>query len=89
MKLGELLERLHEVAEDSEDGLDVEVRLMTQESYPFENSIKGVTTRQEMLEECPTWDDDEEEPEVETNIVYVVEGKQLCSGSKAAWFAIS
>jgi hypothetical protein len=48
-----------------------EVRLMTQQNYPFENEAYGVTTGEEL-------EGDEE-------AVYVVEGRQLGQGDQAAW----
>ena len=89
MKLGDLIERLQEAAESIDDGLDAEVRLMTQQNYPFENSIKGVVTAQEMLEANPDRDDNDDDPINDEDICYIVEGKQLCYGTKLAWYAIN
>jgi len=67
MRLSELIEVLQEIAAAEEE--DIEVRLATQESWPFENSIAGVTTT----------DKDGE------NVVYIAEGKQLGYASKDIW----
>lgn len=71
MRLSDLIERLEEYREQL--GGDAEVRLMTQPSYPFENSIKGVCSAEDM------------EMEGDANVVYIVELKQLAYGSQVAW----
>lgn len=79
MKVRELLERLRDCSPDAE------VRIMTQPSWPFENSISGVVERREfsdpgaeLAEHCTaehcTLDD-----------VFILEGRQLRYGSKKAW----
>jgi len=76
---------------DQYDG-DAEVRLMTQESYPFQNSIRGCASAEEIGPD-PDEVDEEGEPEplgdfngpVEGNTVYILEGRQLGYGYKAAW----
>lgn len=67
-----------------------EVRIMSQENYPFENAVRG------------TWspepgDDDEdgftpasgrefgEQANAAPQVVYIVEGRQLGYGTKDAW----
>jgi hypothetical protein len=72
MTLGELLEQLEELRD--EVGEDVEVRLMTQQSYSFENDLLGVCSSTDMGN-----DSDEDE------VVYLVEGDQLGYGDKTAW----
>jgi hypothetical protein len=70
-----------------EHGPDAEVRLMTQESWPFENRIAGVTSGAEMnaaSEDDPSEHFDDQDV-AEDAIVYIVEGGQLCYGSKRAW----
>ena len=65
------------------------MRLMTQQNWPFENRICGVTSDRDMNEA----DDDEEEgeetdeseDEAEKTTVFIVEGGQICYGSKRAW----
>lgn len=54
------------------------VLLMSQESWPFENDISNVTTREIMGEEEHTHD-------TAASDVFIVEGQQLRYGSKAAW----
>lgn len=77
MTVGELKDLL----EDMDD--DVEVRLMTQENYPFENAVQGCCLRSEMHGE----DEEEEAESVESQeeILYIVEGRQIGYGSKTAW----
>lgn len=83
MTLDELISRLEEYREDL--GGETEVRLMSQQNWPFENSITGLCSGQEINDAC---DDEEDDEDVEAEkIVYVVEGQQLCYGSKRAWEA--
>lgn len=83
MTVSRLIELLADYREQHGD--DCEVRLMTQENWPFENRIAGVTSGAEMNE----GDEDEEEyddQDVESDaMVYIVEGGQICYGSKRAW----
>ena len=79
MTLNELIERL----EDYRDhlGEDAEVRLMTQQNWPFENTITGLASGAEINET-----DDDDDADVHTHaVVYIVEGTQLGYGSKRAW----
>jgi hypothetical protein len=68
---------------------DAEVRLMSQPSWPFEYSIRGLTCKSEIqrASEDRDEDEDEDQPEKEADeeIIYLVEGAQLCYGNKAAW----
>lgn len=75
MNIHDLIERLKEY----EDlyGPDCEVRLQTQPSWPFETSIAGVVTAEEVQQN----DGDDTCPE----IIYILEGMQLGYGSKTAW----
>lgn len=86
MKVKELIEILQDLEPDAQ------VLIMSQQSWPFENSVCGVAVREEFN------DDDEEdegdEPEersyergTSANDVFIVEGQQLRYGSKAAWGA--
>ncbi len=80
------LDKLIEILTDYRDeiGGDAEVRLMTQQNWPFENRICGLTSGQEMND--ATDDEAEEGDDVaEDAIVYIVEGGQICYGSKRAW----
>jgi hypothetical protein len=63
--------------EDYED--DAQVFIMTQESYPFENSCAGICAREDFT------DPDECDTERNSNDVFLCEGTQLRYGSKDAW----
>lgn len=69
---------LIELLEDFPD--NAEVRLMTQQNYPFENGLLGVWAVE---------GEDEEEPFVphgaDGPVVYLVEGQQLAYGTGRAW----
>ena len=85
MKVSELIELLQD------QDPDAEVMIMSQENWPFENAVAGVAVREEFVddddEDCE--DDEREEPRYEKgtapNDVFLVEGRQLRYGSKAAW----
>ena len=81
MTLDELIERLEEYRDDL--GGETEVRLMTQQSWPFENALLGVVSGEE-INDC-TDEEFEDEDVEDDHIVYLVEGDQLCYGSKRAW----
>ena len=84
MNLDDLIERLEDLR--NQLGGDTEVRLMTQQNWPFENAIHGMTTAAQMVESEP--DDEDPTPAAEVaKVVYIVEGDQLGYGSKAAWDA--
>ena len=85
MNLDTLIEILNDYRE--EFGGDAEVRLMTQQNWPFENRICGVTSGRDMNEtdDEDTDDDDEAQDVAEDSTVYIVEGGQICYGSKRAW----
>ena len=81
MTLGQLISLLEEYRD--EHGEDCEVRLMTQQNWPFENRIAGVTSGAEMNEGD---DEDYDDQDVADDaMVYIVEGGQICYGSKRAW----
>ena len=81
MTLNELIERLEEYRDLH--GEDCEVRLMTQQNWPFENAITGLVSGAEINDT-----DDEDDEDVENDaVVYIVEGTQLGYGSKRAWEA--
>jgi len=78
---------------------EAEVRIMSQEGWPFENGIKGVAVRFEFPAEdcecvhridepheegCPALDDVVPEG-CAANDVFIVEGDQERYGHKAAW----
>jgi hypothetical protein len=84
MTINELIERLEEYRD--EIGGDAEVRLMTQETWPFENSIRGLCSGKEIREsndsDCDSldsWGD------ADASVVYIVEQDQLGYGTKRAW----
>ena len=77
MTIDELIERLNEYRETL--GGEAEVRLMTQQAWPFENGICGVTSASEINDEAEDGDDSGE------RAIYIVEGQQLGYGSKVAW----
>lgn len=80
MKVGELIEIL------KDQDPDAEVLIMSQQSWPFENAVYGVASREDLRERDD--DDDEPGPTREAGApsdVFIVEGQQLRYGSKAAW----
>ena len=81
MTLNELIERLEEYRDLH--GEDCEVRLMTQQNWPFENTITGLASGAEINES----DDDDDACVEDDAVVYIVEGTQLKYGSKRAWEA--
>ena len=83
------LDTLIEILTDYRDELggDAEVRLMTQQQWPFENRICGLTSGQEM-KDASDGDEDYESYDsavAEDAVVYIVEGGQIGYGSKRAW----
>ncbi len=86
MTINELIERLEEYRD--EIGGDTEVRLMTQENWPFENSIRGLCSGKEISEwgdDDDDDDDDNSESDADSSVVYIVEQDQLGYGTKQAW----
>ena len=81
MTIDELIERLEEYRDNL--GGDTEVRLMTQQNWPFENGIAGLASGEEINERDDGDSDDEDVDE--DRLVYIVEGQQICYGSKRAW----
>ena len=81
MNLDTLIEILNDYRE--EFGGDAEVRLMTQQNWPFENSITGLVSGAEINES----DEDDDACVEDDAVVYIVEGTQLKYGSKRAWDA--
>ena len=81
MTLNELIERLEEYRDEL--GEDAEVRLMTQQNWPFENTITGLASSAEIN---GADDDDDEDVEADA-VVYIVDGQQIGYGSKRAWEA--
>ena len=85
MTINELIERLEDYR--AELGGQTEVRLMTQQNWPFENGIVGLASTEEMAnaEDDP---DEEYDPE-DGEFIYIVEGRQISYGNKTAWEAAS
>lgn len=69
MRIRELVELLSQYDEESE------VRLMTQKNWPFECSVQGVCSQQELVPESKG----------EREVVFVVEGATIAYGNKNAW----
>jgi hypothetical protein len=95
MKIENLIALLEEIASINPG---IEVRLMTQSSWPFEYSIQGVTTTSAMDEDdleterarredldLPAEHLPSEPEPAKEEILYLVEGSQLGYGRKAAW----
>ena len=90
MTIDELIARLEEYRDAL--GGETEVRLMTQQNWPFENGITGLVSVEEMNDTGDEDDDGDEgegfDPEGNANqVVYLVEGQQLGYGTKQAWNA--
>lgn len=83
MTLDDLIERLNEYRETL--GGEAEVRLMTQQNWPFENTIAGLVSLEEIHDSKDRTSEDRDE-EIEA-IVYLCEGTQLGYGMKQAWEA--
>ena len=78
---------------------EAEVRIMSQEGWPFENAIRGVAVREDFAGEDCNCDhrlnepheegcaaEDESTPEgCAANDVFIVEGEQERYGDKSAW----
>jgi hypothetical protein len=60
---------------------------MTQQSWPFENTIYGLASGVEINGENDEEDPDDEGDVEEDGILYIVEGSQLGYGTKRAWEA--
>jgi hypothetical protein len=82
MTVEELIARLEDIRDDL--GRDTEVRLMTQQNWPFENRIEGLCSSREIAE---AYDEDEEDEDYgdEPVVLFIVEGTQLGYGTKKAW----
>lgn len=95
MQIETLITLLEELAQEHPGA---EVRLMTQQSWPFEYSIQGVTSTGAMDEEdldaerdrredagLPTENLPDEPEPAKDEVIYLVEGTQLGYGRKSAW----
>jgi hypothetical protein len=86
MTIDEMIARLEDYRD--EIGGDAEVRLMTQQNWPFENSVYGLASGAEINEfhDDEDGDDDEDSDDAaEDSVLFIVEGKQLGYGTKRAW----
>jgi len=81
MTVGELISYLEQYDENAK------VLLMTQKSWPFENAIDGVISREEVMDRNREEDGEDERlgDGEEKSDVFIVEGTQLRYGSKNAW----
>ena len=88
MKVNELIEILQEMNPEAE------VLVMSQQSWPFENTLAGVCQRQDLVDEGELDESAGEDclrntvqdtPELPASDVFLVEGRQLRYGSKCAW----
>ena len=79
MTIDEMIERLEEYRDAI--GGDAEVRLMTQQQWPFENEIDGLASGEEINDRDAGDDEDVDDDRV----VFIVEGQQRGYGSKRAW----
>ena len=82
MTIDELIERLEEYRDDM--GGDTEVRLMTQQNWPFENGIVGLASGEEINEAIDEDEPDDDADVTTDQVVYICEGQQLCYGTKRA-----
>ena len=84
MTIDELIARLEDYRD--EIGGDAEVRLMTQQNWPFENSIYGLASGAEINDyEEDDEDGGDDDDASEDAVLFIVEGQQLGYGTKRAW----
>jgi hypothetical protein len=84
MTIDELIARLEDYRD--EIGGDAEVRLMTQQNWPFENTICGLASGAEINDfDEDDEDGDDDDDATEDSVLYIVEGQQLGYGIKRAW----
>lgn len=83
MTIDELIARLEEYRDAL--GGETEVRLMTQQNWPFENEITGLASGEEINDACEGEDECDDQDVDEDTVVFIVEGKQRCCGSGRAW----
>jgi len=84
MTIDELIARLEEYRDAL--GGETEVRLMTQQNWPFENEITGLASGEEINDACEGEDDEHNDDDVDEDaVVFIVEGQQRCYGSGRAW----
>ena len=78
MTIDELIARLEEYRDEL--GGETEIRLMTQQNWPFEYDLAGLASGQEINDQA-----DRDEAVDADQVVFIVEGQQRCYGSKRAW----
>ncbi|MFM7974552.1 MAG: hypothetical protein ACKO8U_05705 [Pirellula sp.] len=84
MTIDELIARLEDYRD--EIGGDAEVRLMTQQNWPFENLIYGLASGAEINDYDEDDEDGGDDDDVsEDAVLFIVEGQQLGYGTKRAW----
>ena len=84
MTIDELIARLEDYRD--EIGGEAEVRLMTQQNWPFENSIYGLASGAEINDYDEDDEDGGDDDDVsEDAVLFIVEGQQLGYGTKRAW----
>jgi hypothetical protein len=84
MTIDELIARLEDYRD--EIGGNAEVRLMTQQNWPFENTICGLASGVEINDfDEDDEDDGDDDDAAEDAVLFIVEGKQLGYGTKRAW----
>ena len=84
MTIDELIARLEDYRD--EIGGDAEVRLMTQQNWPFENTICGLASGVEINDFNEDGEDvDDGDDATEDSVLYIVEGRQIGYGTKRAW----
>ena len=86
MTVSELIEILEEMDPEAE------VLVMSQQSWPFENTLAGVCQRKDLIDEGeldePEGEDSPRDTggdELPASDVFLIEGRQLRYGSKSAW----
>lgn len=85
MTIDDLIARLEEYRDQL--GGETEVRLMTQQNWPFENSIYGLASGVEINDAADEDEQDDDGDVDQDTILYIVEGSQLGYGTKRAWDA--
>lgn len=81
MTLTELNEKLQNLIEEGHDP-DADVLIMSSPNWPFEHTVAGICTRQELVSDGG---DPEDISEPDGGEVFIIEGSQLRYGNKAAW----
>jgi len=77
------VQELKELLEELPDSM--EVRIMQQPSWPFEYSVQGAITRMEIVDTMDDEDEDLDDNLMEEDCLFLLEGSQLCYGTKSAW----